>query len=275
MTAEHWRPAAAERWLVALDIDGTLLHEDGTKSQAVVDAVRAVEAAGHMVVLATGRSELMTVDVVDQFQIESPYLVSANGALVLRREGQGYARIHTETFDATEVLERIRGHMPDGRFMVEDVTGFRRYTEGMVEWNLVDAIEVPFERLAEEPATRVVVMSPDTELDDFLELVETMGLHRVSYAIGFSSWLDIAPEGVNKATGLQHMLAASGVDIPRERILAIGDGRNDIDMFEWVAAGGGRAVSMGQAPPEVHAAANERTDVVDADGAVPILRSIL
>lgn len=266
--------SAFEPWLVALDIDGTLLHEDGTIAPEVVEAVRTVEAAGHLVIPSTGRSESTTLDVVEAFEIAPPFLVCANGAIVAKREGLGYTRAHTETFDATEVLGRIVDHLPQGRFMVEDATGFRRYTEGMVDWSLENAIEVPFERLAEEPATRLVVMSPDTELDDFLQLVETMGLHRVSYAIGYSSWLDIAKEGVNKATGLQKVLELSGLEIPPERRLAIGDGRNDIEMFEWIAAGGGRAVAMGQSPDEVKDAANETTLHVLDDGAARVLEQL-
>ena len=142
----------------------------------------------------------------------------------------------------------------------------------MDDWNLDDAEEVEFDGLAVEPAMRVVVMSPDHDVEEFLEIVDGMGLHKVSYAIGFSSWLDIAPDGVNKATGLQRVVDATG--IPRDRVLVVGDGRNDIDMLEWAAAGGGRAVAMGQAPAEVLAAANERTGPVDDDGLADVLEPL-
>ena len=49
-------PTAHGRHLVALDIDGTLLHHDGTLSPVVADAVTAARAAGHEIVIATGRS---------------------------------------------------------------------------------------------------------------------------------------------------------------------------------------------------------------------------
>ena len=116
-------------------------------------------------------------------------------------------------------------------------------------------------------------MSPDHDVDEFLEIVEGMGLHKVTYAVGYSSWLDIAPDGVNKATGLARVADALGFD--RERILVVGDGRNDIDMFEWVVAGGGRAVAMGQAPEEVVSAANDRTATVDEEGLALVLEGLL
>ena len=261
-----------ERWLVALDIDGTTVREDDSLSARVADAVRAVVDAGHLVVLATGRSQSTTVGLAERVGISPAWMVVANGALVLQRDGDRYVQEHVEVFDAAPALQRIVQGLPEARYLVEDATGFRRYTHGMDDWNLDDAEEVEFDGLTVEPAMRVVVMSPDHDVEEFLEIVDGMGLHKVSYAIGFSSWLDIAPDGVNKATGLQRVVDATG--IPRERVLVVGDGRNDIDMLEWAAAGGGRAVAMGQSPAEVAAAANERTAHVDDDGLAVVLEPL-
>jgi hydroxymethylpyrimidine pyrophosphatase-like HAD family hydrolase len=56
-------------------------------------------------------------------------------------------------------------------------------------------------------------------------------------------------------------------------VIAVGDGRNDIEMFRWAGAAG-RAVAMGQAPPEVVAAAGERTGTIDEAGLVAVLDSL-
>ena len=106
-------------------------------------------------------------------------------------------------------------------------------------------------------------MSPEHELEEFLGIVEKMGLHQVSYAIGWTAWLDIAPDGVNKATALERV--RGWLDMPLDRVLAVGDGRNDIEMFAWAGAAG-RAVAMGQAPDEVRAAATETGGRVDDAG---------
>lgn len=258
----------SERWLVALDVDGTVLHEDGTITDAVRGAVGAVRDLGHEVMLATGRSMSMTLPVLDELAIVPEYLVCANGAVVLRRDATapvGYARDHVETFDATEVLTTIRGHLGDASFAVEDADGVFRYTGSFPDGALaVASRQVEFDELLDVSATRVVVISPRHATEDFLAIVGRMGLHRVTYNVGWTAWLDIAPDGVNKATGLERVRAALG--IPASRVFAAGDGRNDIDMFEWAVAGGGVAVAMGQAPPEVVAAANGTTGTDLEDG---------
>ena len=45
-----------DRWLIALDIDGTVLLEGGAINDAVIKQVQRVRDLGHEVMLATGRS---------------------------------------------------------------------------------------------------------------------------------------------------------------------------------------------------------------------------
>lgn len=263
-----------EKWLVALDIDGTVIHEDETLTQAVVDAVGRTRDAGHLVTLATGRSWETTRPILEALGLEPEYVVCANGAITMKRDPDadgGYRRDLVETFDPGPVLERIRGGLPDGRFMVEDATGLRLYTSGMQDWNLENAKEVAFEELAATPVTRVVVVSPGHEPDEFVALIDALGLHQVSYAIGWTAWLDIAPDGVNKGTALERVRGI--LEVPRERVFVAGDGRNDIEMFQW-AGEAGRAVAMGQAPPEVKEVATEVTADVRSDGLVAALDSL-
>ena len=260
--------AAADRWVVALDIDGTVLHEDGTLTPATIEAVHRVRDLGHEVMLATGRSVSMTLPVLERLDIRPRFVVCANGAIVLGRDPEatlGYRRVHVETFDPTEVLTTIRGHLADASFAVEDPEGLFRFTGAFPEGALAVASEgVEFDELLGLPATRVVVISPDHAIDDFLNVVEQMGLHKVSYNVGWTAWLDIAPEGVNKATGLEFVRGE--LDVARERVLVIGDGRNDIDMFEWAGAGGGVSVAMGQSPDELLAVSTDRTGTDQEDG---------
>lgn len=252
---------SAAKKLIALDIDGTILHEDGTLPPAVVEQVHRLRDAGHEVMLATGRSVAMTMPVLDRLDIAPAYVVASNGAILLKRDPEaptGYRRHHVETFDPTEVLTRIRPHLRHANYAVEDETGVYRYT-GWFPDGALGAVshEVPFEQLCGEPATRVVVISPGHAMEEFLAVVELMGLHQVSYNVGWTAWLDIAPDGVNKSTALERVRDALGID--GANVVAVGDGRNDIEMLGWAVRQGGRGIAMGQAPAEVIDAASEVT----------------
>ena len=262
-------------WLVALDIDGTMLDEDGSISDAVIEQVRRIDAAGHQVMLATGRGSAATMPVLEHLGITPRFLVCSNGAVILRRDPEapsGYRREWVESFDPTDVLRSIQAHLGNARYAVEDEHGRYRYTEPFPDSTVgLDSEHVEFEELLNHPVTRVVVMSPDQDMEDFFAMVEKMGLHRVSYAIGWTAWLDIAADGVNKATAME--LVRIDLGIPRERVMAVADGRNDIELLSW-ASESGRGVAMGQSPAEVIEAARELTGTVHEGGLAHVLATL-
>lgn len=266
---------ATERLLIVLDIDGTVILEDESLSPGVVDAVADAQRAGHEVMIATGRSWEGTRGILRVLGIAPEYVVCSNGAVVLKRVDADelvYERDHVETFDPTEVLTLLREHLPDARYLVELPDGKRLYTEYLEDWNLVEAMRVDFDELSAQPVCRIVVVAPEQGEQDFMDLVARIGLHQVSYAVGWTAWLDIAPQGVDKSTGLERVRTELGID-PAD-VLVIGDGRNDVGMFRWALENGGRAVAMEQGPQEVRDAAGETTTSVSAGGVADVLRKL-
>ncbi|MBS1697460.1 MAG: HAD hydrolase family protein [Actinobacteria bacterium] len=270
-----------DSWLIALDIDGTVLLQDETMSPGVVDAVGRARDAGHEVMLATGRSWMATHRFLDALGIRPEYAVCSNGAVTLRRRDDAadgpaaaaYERWNVETFDPTPVLALLHDRLPDARYMVELGSGQRLYTAELDDWTMDGGRQVGFAELGAHEVSRVVVVSPGHDEDDFHRLVQDAGLNEVSYAIGWTAWLDIAPRGVDKGTALARVQEARGD--AGDRVFVAGDGRNDVGMFSWARGLGGRAVAMGQAPDEVKAAACEVTDDVEDGGLTAALERIV
>ncbi len=258
--------------LVALDVDGTLLDRDGRLSEPVRAGVRTLVDAGRHVVVATGRSLVATLPVLDQLGLLSGYAVTSNGAVTVRLDPalpDGYELVDVVTFDPAPALRLLREHLPMAVYAVEDLGMGFRLTGPFPDGELIGRLQiVPFEQLLATRATRVVVRSPEHTPEDFLALVDRLGLHGGSYAVGWTAWLDIAPDGVSKAHGLA--IAADRLGVSAADALAVGDGRNDLEMFAWA----GRSVAMGQAPPEVQAAADQVCGHVDEDGLADVLRAL-
>ncbi|CAG7613071.1 HAD family hydrolase [Leucobacter soli] len=267
------RVSKQDRHLIALDLDGTVLHHDSTMDAEVADSIRALADAGHEIVIATGRSVDATLPVVEELRIRPTWVVACNGAVTLKRDtlaDRAYRKEYVETFDPSEVLRRIRSRLVTARFGVETPEGEFLFTENIPASTLPGRKrEVPFDELLKVQATRMVVVSPDHVLEDFLALVDTMGLTRVSYAIGFTAWLDIAPEGVSKESALEVVRAR--LDIPRSHVFAAGDGHNDIQMLRW-AGRHGESVAMGQAADDVKVHATRVTGTVEDGGLAAAFR---
>lgn len=259
------------RHLVALDIDGTTITHEGELRPAVSDAVARVRAAGHHVVIATGRSVLGTLPILAELGIATGYAVCSNGAVTIgvdRRHPSGYQVLDAVTFDPAPALALLRDAWPDAVVAVEDLgVGFK------VSAPFPDPLEgvvtiVPWEELTADPVTRVTFRSPTGTSEDFTRLAERIGLHGVNYAVGFSAWLDINPEGVSKGSALE--LVRRRLSVQPIHTVAVGDQRNDIEMLRWAA----RGVAMGNAPQEVQAVADEVTADVYQDGLALVLNSL-
>ena len=267
MSAPGWRPR-----LIALDIDGTLLKWVEGAGQtyehippAVRDAVRRAADAGAHVVLASGRSPHGMTMIADLLGLPEDgadplWIVASNGAVVFRYPPLEV--VHEETFDARPAVEAILREHPGVLVAVEERgIGYRvnrPFPEGELSGEMVitDVAD-----LVADKVSRVIVRDPDSTAEDFLALASRLGLHGTDYVVGWTAWLDLAPVGVSKASGLAHAAAELGVEAAD--VLAIGDGRNDIEMLQWA----GRGVAMGQAVEEVRAAADAVTGTVYDDGA--------
>ncbi len=262
-----------DRWLICLDIDGTLVHDDGYLSPEVVKEVQRVNNLGHEVVIATGRAAANAVPVVRDLGIKQGFVVSSNGAVTVELDEdhpRGFRMSDVVTFDPADVLMQLTEHLPDAHFAVEDVDGSYRFHKPFPSYALGDInTETPLNELMHHPVSRVVVLSPQHEVDDFLRLIGDIGLSSVSYAIGYTAWLDISPKGVTKASALEVQRKRLGIG--KNQVLVMGDGRNDIEMFQWAKEGGGIAFAMGQAPDEVRRAATDVTGSVSDDGVATVL----
>jgi HAD superfamily hydrolase (TIGR01484 family) len=264
-----WRPR-----LVALDIDGTLFTAGhGVAANVVEEAVtprvqaaidRVAEAGAH-VVLATGRSTSGITGVLELLGLPEhgagkAYTVASNGSVTF-----SYPPVEVlsaVTFDASDCVRRLLDEVPHALVAVEEIgVGYRvnrHFPDGEITGEMtLESVD----QLVAEPVTRVIIRDPHASEQDFVRLAERAGLHGINYYIGWTAWLDLAPAGVSKASGLASICDRLGVDAAD--VLAVGDGRNDVEMLQWAR----RGVAMVQSPPEVQEAADDVTAPVQDDGA--------
>ena len=249
------------------------MHYDGTIDPEVADAIRALFNAGHQVVIATGRSVDSTLPVVEELRIRPEWVICCNGAVTLKRDPlatRAYRHQYVEAFDATELLTRLRRRLLSATYGVETPEGEFLFTKEIPAGTLPRRQRLTtFDQLLGVQATRVLVVSPDESLEESLSDVDALGLSRVTYGVGFLSWLDIAPEGVSKESALEVVRAQNRIDLAR--VFAAGDGNNDIEMLQW-AGRHGDAVVMGQARPEVRRAGTRVTGTIEEQGLFHALR---
>jgi HAD superfamily hydrolase (TIGR01484 family) len=250
--------------LIAIDVDGTLLRNDGTVAPADREAIAAALAGGVAVTLATGRLSSSALPVARELALEAP-LVCADGAVLFcPTRGIPLSQTPLGAPGLVRLLGGLRAQaLAPFIFTHEAVCGaaadFERFSF-VAGWTPMRAAHDDLERAAAAaglfaPITAIGV-GPE---EDVLRAEASL---RADPAIGDElnifpirttpHWvLRLTPSGCTKALGLAEV--ARQLAISADQVVAIGDWYNDIPMLEWA----GLSFAMGQAPAEVQRAARQ------------------
>lgn len=281
------------RWLVAVDVDGTLLDTefDQALRPREIEALESVRRAGHIVALCTGRNLNSTSSLLARSGWEPADLpmVLLNGAVVWA--GVPRRRIACHVLDGDEVRALVRlfrehGTVPmvygtddDGGLLrhearpVNDVLG--RYLQGRrdntgglevvedllaCDWRQALEVGTIDERPRIEALSRAIAQA----LPGRVKVINTRSL----LGGGVYYWAEAFHAASDKGAGLRTLAAHCG--IAQSRTVAIGDNFNDLDMFAWA----GVSIAMAGSPREVAERADYLTGDVAAGGAATVLHGI-
>lgn len=260
----------ADQLLIALDIDGTLCAS-GTNDVPTItkDTVADARAAGHDVVLATGRSLVGALSAAAVLELDGTWVVASNGAVTARVDRTlpgGYRIESARTLDVEPVLRLARRLCPGVRVAVEEI-GWGYQTSAPFEPGEVNGRQmvVSDNELALEPAPRVILSAPNVAT----MLASPLRSLGVTVNQATPSWLDVTPHGLSKATALNEVRQRLGIAL--ENTVFVGDGANDAEAMTWAA----RSWAMGHAPALVRDIADEVTGTLAEHGAATVLRGLL
>ncbi|MFG2263319.1 Cof-type HAD-IIB family hydrolase [Streptomyces sp. NPDC048720] len=281
-TRQPGTPAAAFRpRLIATDLDGTLLRDDKSVSPRTVAALAAAEEAGVEVFFVTGRPARW-MDVVSEHVHGHGLAICGNGAAVVDLHGGPGAHRFVKVRElarrnALDAVRLLRDAAPGTVFAVEQTYGFHQepaYPKLHMETpdNLLPAEDL----LAadgpdsDQPVLKILAYHPDLDPDAFLTLARLAVGERANVTRSSpSALLELSGPGVSKASTLALCCAERGIS--HEEVVAFGDMPNDVEMLTWA----GRSYAMGNAHPDVVAAASGRTVANNEDGVAVVIERLL
>jgi len=267
----------ADEKVLVLDIDGTLTNTKKEITPGTKAAIWGILAKGHQVILASGRPTPGMRRYEKELELEKygGYLLSFNGGRIVEcKTGEivyqrmlspsiipsayRFAREHgcgLITYLGDTVISAFE---PDEYVQLEArINGLPiRQVENFVEFVDFDVNKC------------LLTAPPEVAPEYEAELRECYdGIADVYRSEAF--FIEIMPRFVNKATSLERMLESLG--LTRDNAICCGDGFNDISMIRYAGVG----VAMGNAKPEVKAAADYVTGTNDEDGLVEVIRRFI
>lgn len=267
--------------LLFCDLDGTLLRDDCTISPAMKEALNHMTAAGHQLILSSGRPLPSILEVREQAGITYPNMLisSYNGALVYDCDNQKpILEYRLSGADVALIVSKAK----EAGIHIHGYTASEIVCYGMNEelQYYTSRIHMPLKCVDDLAAAlsmgstklQTIHLTDKSVLERFREeLLSDDGLkERVQIVFSGSHYMEILPIEAGKGTALRFV--TDYLPILRTHTYAAGDAQNDISMIEAAHIG----IAMANASDDVKQAADIVTKKTNnEDGLLEIIGSII
>ena len=270
MRPDGFDPAAVR--LVATDLDGTLLHTDGTVTERTRAVIDEVDRRGILVVFVTGRP-VRWMDALWQHVGEHGLAICSNGAVVYDVARHEIARVRPIPRDlGLAAADAIRDALPGTTFAVERTDGFGREPAfpGRPQEAEVVGLEVAeLGELVNDRVVKLLALHEDHDPADYWARVEGVVGHQLTTTwSSVGALVEMSGPGVTKASTLELLCAEQG--IAPAQVVAFGDMPNDLALLQWA----GTSYAMGNAHPSVRECARLVAPRNDEDGVAQVLEAL-
>ncbi|MFC7371777.1 Cof-type HAD-IIB family hydrolase [Fictibacillus iocasae] len=263
-------------YLIALDLDGTLLKDNKTISRKTKELLFLAMQQGHHVCISTGRPYRSSSMYYKELGLRSP-IVNFNGAFVHHPHDVSFGIHHSplELETAKRIIRtceefNVKNIMAE---VIDDVY-LKDHDEVIVSTFIMDQNPPQtgnLHHILNEDPTALLIHPEDHHIGELRDHLEKMHAEVIDHRIWAAPWniIEIVRTGMNKAVGLKKV--ADYYNVPRDRVIAFGDEDNDLEMIEYA----GHGVAMGNAIPELKQLSNAVTETNERDGIALYLKDVL
>jgi len=256
--------------LVATDLDGTLLHTDGTVTAGTREVLTAVEDLGITVVFVTGRPIRWMEDLWEHVGGHG-LAICSNGGIVYDVHARAVSQAREIPVNVgLEVAEMLRAAIPGTTFALEKTEGFAKEAEFMPRLPPPpDLLIGPMELIFDETVVKLLARHEEADPEEFWAQTDSTVGHLVTTTwSSVGALVEMSAAGVTKASTLKLLCDERG--IASTEVVAFGDMPNDLPMLEWV----GTSYAMANAHPTVRELADHVAPSNEDDGVAVTLREL-
>ncbi len=241
----------ARKNLLFTDLDGTLLLNDSTISDAMRDSLRRLTENGHYLVLTSGRplpSILERIDTLGLAGLHNLYIIANNGGIIydyadrkilsekkLSQEAVKEAvslaveaGIHVHSYTDSEIV----GHSDD-----EEMKFYRR----RIHMPLIETDDIAGKLAGGTYKVQIISLTDHEALEKLRVKINSILNNLADTIFANDYYLEILPKGIDKGTAI--LWLTDKLAMPHSHTFAAGDAENDLGMIK--AAGHGIAIKNG------------------------------
>lgn len=225
------------------DLDGTLLNDNKEISEGNRAAVEEALAAGHKIVVSTGRALASGLQIAERVGLtgEGCYVIAFNGGQIY--DPYHKKTIHGVTFPrdtAVEIFEKaaernlyMQAYSDEAILTIENSELLREYAKIQnLPYKLVKSAK---DAIIQDPYKLLAIDKDRSRSEKFQEEVLEGYSDTVRSFFSNDTYLEIVPKTVSKGEAVRWMCDYLG--IPIENSVAAGDAQNDIEMLKAAHVG--------------------------------------
>ena len=259
--------------LIASDMDGTLLNDEGKISERNAAAIRKAVDAGVIYTIATGRKNCSIEPYAEKLGLDVP-LIAYNGAYVkgsLSKEVLSDSPLDYETSLAVLDYCRQKNYYVqayvDDTLLVKETSDFAQMYASFAGVEFV-ALGERFYRLSKAPHKLLLMTAPGRNAEIKQELTEEFG-NKIMMTNSFNDFLEVINPEVSKWNAVKALAEQNGIDL--RDTMCIGDSNNDFEMISSAGLG----VAVANANDRIRNVAKMVTAANNVDGVALAIETVL
>lgn len=263
--------------LISIDMDGTLLNSEKKLTQENIDAIQEAIDKDVKVVICTGRpceGIESTLKLMPQAK-KDQYVISFNGTIIKNLSDGSTMSVGGLKGSDLHYLHKLSEELGVCIHAFSEKNGLittkqSKYTDVEADINGITYSVVDFNDISNEDNIIKVMMIDEPEvLQKAIDRLPEEVYEKYSVLRSAPYFLEFLDKKVDKGQAVK--MLADHCDIPRERVMAIGDAGNDLAMIKFAGIG----VAMGNAFDEIKEEADFITEDNDNNGVAIAIRKYI
>lgn len=232
-----------KKYLISLDLDGTLLYDWETLSKTTLNYLLAIKKQGHKIVIATGRPYRSSQEFHTLLELDTP-IINYNGGLVTSRKDpdfEDYSLTVKREFvldifkNTKQYIKNAFAEVKDDIYLLHDTEEIRPLLH---HFNGSRLFVGDFKDTLKTDTNGSIIVANKGQGKFIEEYINQNYNGKVlcrNWGNDYDFIIEIFTPETNKGSALKYV--ANYLGFKRDDIIAFGDGHNDIEMIEYAGLG--------------------------------------
>lgn len=232
-----------EKYLIALDLDGTLLTDWQTISEETITYLKNLKEQGHSIVLATGRPFRSSEKFYDLLELTTP-LINYNGGLVTAKHDPNF-KSYSLTVDKEKVIDVFEknkdfihnafGEVGDDIYLLNDTEEIRPLLH---YFNGAQLFIGDFKETLNHDTNGFIILANKGDgqiVEDYINTTYPGDVLCRNWGNDYKFIIELYTAQTSKGNAIKNV--ADYLGFKQEHIIAFGDAHNDIEMIQYAGLG--------------------------------------